>query len=79
VAAATGVDGALLGTLADARAAAVWSARGPDDDVADQAVDAAALIEHELDARLSRGDRVRRAFDPRPLLPERRQRVVISG
>ena len=75
---ATGVDPRLLGGLAAATAAAAWSPTGPDEDTADAAVEAAAALEEELDARLTKGDRVRRAFDPRPLLPERRERVVIS-
>jgi transglutaminase-like putative cysteine protease len=74
----TGVDGDLLDELAATTAAAAWSPTGPDEADADAAVAAAATLEEALDASLTRGDRVRRAFDPRPLLPERRERVVIS-
>ncbi len=71
------VDDELLRELARAASAAAYSSRVLSDDTAEEAAAAAGRIEDAADASLDRRGRLRLLFDPRPLFPERRQRVEV--
>lgn len=74
---ATGVDHRLLGALAGVTTAAGYGPDGVDDIVAQRASEAAAELERTLHKGLDNRARLRGAFDPRPLLPERANRLDI--
>jgi len=72
-----GVDPGRLRSLAVRVTEAGWAADAMDEDEAVEAVAAAAAVEGTLHAARSRGERLRWAVDPRPLLPRRAGRVQI--
>jgi transglutaminase-like putative cysteine protease len=76
-AAAAGVDPPLLGSLAARATEAGWAEEAVDDDDAARAVATAAAVERGVRATRTRGERLRAAIDPRPLLPRRTGRVEI--
>jgi transglutaminase-like putative cysteine protease len=66
---AAGPAGAALVRLADDASAAAWSAGGVAPEVAVRAQVEAAHVAQELRAQATLAERVRRALDPRPLVP----------
>jgi transglutaminase-like putative cysteine protease len=74
---AAGIDPVLLRSLAQRATEAGWAAEAVDEEVAAEAVAAAATLERGVRATRTRGDRLRTALDPRPLLPRRTGRVEI--
>lgn len=70
------LDLALLGTLADASAAAEFG-RGVGQPLAEESATAAATIEHGIDRTLPARARLLGMLDPRTLLPERAPRVEV--
>ncbi len=72
-----GVDPVRLRALALAATEAGWAAEAVDEGDAAEAVAAAAAVEHGVRATRTRGERLRAAIDPRPLLPRRTMRVEI--
>ncbi|MBW3547265.1 MAG: DUF3488 and transglutaminase-like domain-containing protein [Actinobacteria bacterium] len=76
---ATGIDPATLTRLAAVTTAAGYGPHGVDDDVARQAADSAATVERGVRERLDRRARLRRALDPRDLLPDRPARLDVRS
>ncbi|HEV2768279.1 MAG TPA: DUF3488 and transglutaminase-like domain-containing protein [Acidimicrobiales bacterium] len=76
---ATGIDPGTLTSLAAVTTAAGYGPHGVDDDVARQAAESAATVERRVGERLDRRARVRRALDPRDLLPERPARLDVRN
>ncbi len=73
----TDVDHRVLNALAGAATAAGWGPGDMDGDVALRATRAAADLEQRIDQSLDTRTRIRRAVDPRPLLPARRPRLDV--
>jgi transglutaminase-like putative cysteine protease len=75
----TGVDHRLLNALAGVTTAAGYGPAGMDEKVAERAAKAGADVQRGVEAQLGVPARVRRALDPRPLLPERERRLQIHA
>jgi transglutaminase-like putative cysteine protease len=73
----TGVDHRLLNALAGVTSTAGYGPPGLDTSAADRAAQAGADVERGVEAQLSATAKVRRALDPRPLLPERERRLDV--
>jgi transglutaminase-like putative cysteine protease len=73
----TGVDHRLLNALAGVTSTAGYGPPGLDTSAADRAAQAGADVERGVGAQLSATAKVRRALDPRPLLPERERRLDV--
>ncbi|MDP8988047.1 MAG: DUF4129 domain-containing protein, partial [Actinomycetota bacterium] len=76
---ATGIEPGTLTTLAAVTTAAGYGPDGVDDDVARQAAESATSVERGVRERLDRRARLRRALDPRGLLPDRRARLDVRS
>ncbi|CAN5129325.1 DUF3488 and transglutaminase-like domain-containing protein [soil metagenome] len=74
----TGVDHRLLNALAGVTTAAGYGPGGVGADVAERATQVGANVEHQVDAQLDAMSKLRRALDPRPLLPEREPRLAVN-
>jgi hypothetical protein len=74
---ATGVDGRLLTGLAGLTTTASYAPIAIPDEIADQATEVAAGLEHAASATIGRRDRLRLLVDPRDVLPERITRVDV--
>jgi transglutaminase-like putative cysteine protease len=75
----TGVDGRLLAGLAGLTTTATYAPVTIPDDIADQATEVAAGLEHAAGALVGRRDRLRLLVDPRDVLPERSSRVDVRA
>jgi hypothetical protein len=73
----TGVDGRLLAGLAGLTTTATYAPIEIPDEIADQATEVAAGLEHAADALVGRRDRLRLLVDPRDVLPDRVSRVDV--
>ncbi len=73
----TGIDHRLLNALAGVTTAAGYSPGGVDAKVADHAAQAGADVEESVAAQVAPMTRLRRALDPRSLLPERERRIDV--
>ena len=67
----------LLQALAERATEAAWAPDAVDDESADVAVAAAAVLERGVRGTRTPRERISAAIDPRPLLPRRTERVVI--
>lgn len=78
-AATTGVDGRLLTGLAGLTTTASYAPVAIPEEVADQAAEVAAGLEHAAEATIGRRDRLRLLVDPRDVLPDRGSRVDVRA